>query len=46
MSRLHRARRRIREQLVPAGFGPGHHDHDHTAADHTGTDHTAEGEDR
>ncbi|MFN7151744.1 MAG: sigma factor-like helix-turn-helix DNA-binding protein, partial [Microthrixaceae bacterium] len=23
MSRLHRARRRIRDLLVPAGFGPG-----------------------
>lgn len=28
MSRLHRARRRIRDMLVPAGFGPGApHDH-------------------
>lgn len=26
MSRLHRARRRIRDLLVPAGFGPGVHD--------------------
>lgn len=43
MSRLHRARRRIREQLVPEGFGPGHHDHDH---DHTEIDLAAEGEDR
>lgn len=30
MSRLHRARRRIRDLLVPAGYGPGSHDH----ADH------------
>lgn len=41
MSRLHRARRRIREQLVPEGFGPGHHDHDHNEIDLA-----AEGEDR
>lgn len=27
MSRLHRARRRIRDLLVPAGFGPGVHEH-------------------
>jgi RNA polymerase sigma-70 factor (ECF subfamily) len=35
MSRLHRARRRIRDLLVTAGFGPAAHQHD----DHDGHEH-------
>lgn len=37
MSRLHRARRRIRDLLVNAGFGPGAHQHDEH--DHDGHEH-------
>jgi RNA polymerase sigma-70 factor (ECF subfamily) len=38
MSRLHRARRRIRELLVPAGFGPGPVNDEPAGTERTGTE--------